>query len=391
MGAVDNALSFCSANTRINRIITEVAASRENEDVRLTDSGAALAAKCADGIPGSEFFYDHVHLTFEGNHAIACKMFKSIAELVGQDAEEGRTGPVPPSLEQCMRCMGYSAAVQLKETDTVLSILKNSPMNPAPPRLESLRQELAEKVGPNSEDAVAEGNRQAVALDPGNLHIRYCNLQYLAAHGSVEEVLEGARALVEEVPFNWEYRSALVNALLKGDPQGARRECKALAALYPEYESIQGFVGNALLSIGCPDEAFDSLRAALALSNGNPASRCALGRGFAMKGDFRRAEACLRRAIAEDASQTDGAIRALHDAVLPFRQAQDWKKTVEGFETALRLKPDSEELLPELAAANYEAKHFDAAWREIAECQRRSIKVPEGLMESLKRDSGRAN
>ena len=67
-----DALRF-RADSRINAIIREVAAEQEAAGVRLVDAEQSLAKSdlAVGGIPGDGLFYEHVHLTFDGNYLLA--------------------------------------------------------------------------------------------------------------------------------------------------------------------------------------------------------------------------------------------------------------------------------------------------------------------------------
>ena len=61
------------ADSRINAVVRDVAAEQEGEGVRLVDAEQSLAKSglAADGIAGDSLFYEHVHLTFDGNYVLA--------------------------------------------------------------------------------------------------------------------------------------------------------------------------------------------------------------------------------------------------------------------------------------------------------------------------------
>ena len=81
------------ADSRLNGIIRSVAA---RHDVVLVDAVAALKA-ASDWLPGNALFYEHVHLTIEGNWVIA----KAALDAVGHAVSLGPpTGP-PPSVAVC--------------------------------------------------------------------------------------------------------------------------------------------------------------------------------------------------------------------------------------------------------------------------------------------------
>lgn len=76
-------------DSQLNQLIRTAASDRDQQGVRLADGERALANASPDSLPGSEFFYEHVHLTFEGNYVLA----RAIAEQV----ETLLPSTVPPS------------------------------------------------------------------------------------------------------------------------------------------------------------------------------------------------------------------------------------------------------------------------------------------------------
>lgn len=59
------------ADSRLNEIIKEVSDHRSSEGILLVDAAQKFSGNDGAGIPGDQFFFDHVHLTFEGNYLMA--------------------------------------------------------------------------------------------------------------------------------------------------------------------------------------------------------------------------------------------------------------------------------------------------------------------------------
>ncbi|HKW27842.1 MAG TPA: tetratricopeptide repeat protein [Verrucomicrobiae bacterium] len=77
----DDALDF-RADTRINSAIRNAAARHSNNGVYLVDATDTLAKKSSDGIPGLNFFYEHVHLNFTANYLLALDFAEKIKGLL---------------------------------------------------------------------------------------------------------------------------------------------------------------------------------------------------------------------------------------------------------------------------------------------------------------------
>jgi tetratricopeptide (TPR) repeat protein len=76
-----DALDF-RADTRINSAIRDAAARHSNDGVYLVDATDTLGKKSPDGIPGLNFFYEHVHLNFAGNYLLALDFAEKIKGLL---------------------------------------------------------------------------------------------------------------------------------------------------------------------------------------------------------------------------------------------------------------------------------------------------------------------
>jgi len=76
-----DALDF-RADTRINSAIREAASRHARPGVYLVDAARILVQNSPDGIPGLNFFYEHVHLNFAGNYVLALSFAEKINGLL---------------------------------------------------------------------------------------------------------------------------------------------------------------------------------------------------------------------------------------------------------------------------------------------------------------------
>jgi tetratricopeptide (TPR) repeat protein len=104
-----DALRF-RCDSRLNDIIRQQAVG----SVVLADGERTLAEASPDGIPGSEFFYEHVHLTFEGNYVLA----RAIAQKV-ETTLNLPDGGQWPEIGECAKRLAYTP----RDAQLALSIL----------------------------------------------------------------------------------------------------------------------------------------------------------------------------------------------------------------------------------------------------------------------------
>lgn len=329
--AVDHALSFCSANTRINGIIKGTAALLHNDNVVLADTAQALARNNTEGIPGNDCFYDHVHLRFEGNYTIALEVFSRVMDLFHENASiDPLSISAPLTLEECKQRMGYSDGILLDEIHTVQSILTSDTPQPVLPVLTALENRLKQKLANSDEDSILTGYRKALSLDPENAMVRYRLVKYLVSNGCGNETLEDLSILLKRCPCNWHYKSAWISAALEKDRERAFLESEDLAALYSEFSEAQYHAGTIAMYVNDFDRAITHFQTALALNDSKAHYYGALGRAYSCKGDFQKAESAFQTLLKLDASQRSYVMETIQQMISQWENEGDQRKADEG-------------------------------------------------------------
>jgi tetratricopeptide (TPR) repeat protein len=255
-----DALQF-RADTRLNDIVREVATEfsgkgRLTEDnvpnpqsairnpqserqIRLVETDAALATgeRCPDGIPGREFFYEHVHLRFEGDYEVAKTLLPAVIQSL---QERGLTVPELPapvlSREQCAQALAFTA---WDEVNTAAAMAKLTAQPPFTGQLEhAARQAAAEKAVSAVMDRVDEA--------------------------FVRQVIQTYRQAIEARPQDWHLRyslGALLHQLER--PQEAAPYFDSVVQTFPHLASFRVLLGYALGKAGRADQAIEQFRQAL--------------------------------------------------------------------------------------------------------------------------------
>jgi len=123
-----DALRF-RADSRINRIIREVA-DEEGAGVHLVDAERAMSKsdKSVAGLAGEEFFFEHVHMTFDGNYEVARAMFPVVVGLLPDAIRaKGPESPTPPTRAQAAKVMGLTAWLQAQMFSYMLQMTEHPP------------------------------------------------------------------------------------------------------------------------------------------------------------------------------------------------------------------------------------------------------------------------
>ncbi len=148
-----DALRF-RADSDINNVIRAVA-STEAEGVYLVDAERAMAKsdKSPAMLPGEELFFEHVHMTFDGNYEVARAIFRQVVPLLPEAIRSQNASPTPPTRQRCAELMDLTAREQAKMFAVVLGMTEGSPFTEqighAERRasLEARRKRFASQVG----------------------------------------------------------------------------------------------------------------------------------------------------------------------------------------------------------------------------------------------------
>jgi tetratricopeptide (TPR) repeat protein len=215
-----------------------------------------------DGLPGAELFYDHVHLSFEGNYALARSIFHQIARILPERIRSRASAPPEaPPLDR--------VAESLALTEWDLARLAD---------LLAQRHKTLGIVAAESEDVSRpQFSQRRLAREPG-----------------LRESVEIYRRAIASDPVDLPLRRNLATLLLElGDAAGAEEQLRFLVERVPRIAEWRAARGEALALQGRLDQAIEQLRAALRLDPGDDAIR-------------ERLEAALRQS-GESGSSSGGA------------------------------------------------------------------------------------
>lgn len=101
-----DALPF-RTDTPLNTLIRQAASRWAGQGVRLVDAEEALSQHASDGMPGRDSFYEHVHLTFEGNYLLARSFGDRAKDLLPKAISDRGTPDWPPQ-EVCDTLLGLT-------------------------------------------------------------------------------------------------------------------------------------------------------------------------------------------------------------------------------------------------------------------------------------------
>ena len=96
-------------DSRLNDLVRQTVLGFTNQHVVLADAETAFAEQSPEGLPGSNLFYEHVHLTFDGNYLLARTLAPKLEMLLpGKITAHVSSSQPWPSEADCARRLAWS-------------------------------------------------------------------------------------------------------------------------------------------------------------------------------------------------------------------------------------------------------------------------------------------
>jgi tetratricopeptide (TPR) repeat protein len=228
-----DALQF-RADCRINEIVREVAA----EGARLVEVDKSLAesARCPDGIPGGEFFYEHVHLRFPGDYEVARAILPAILDCLRRRGVTPIGSVEVSTSEQCARDLAFTRWDEVNMAAAMAKLTANPPFTG---QLDHARRQ-------------AEAER-AVAVVMGRVDERF-----------VDDVIAAYGQAISARPRDWVLQYNLGTFLHQlGRPQGSVPCFEQVVRTVPDFAAYHVLLGHALGQAGLTDQAARQFREAI--------------------------------------------------------------------------------------------------------------------------------
>ena len=360
-----DALRF-RCDSHLNDLIREAGAGHEQERVFLADAEKAFAEKSDGGVPGRDLFYEHVHLTFEGNYLLASTIAGQVERMLAAQAGANTAAAATwPSPEDCARRMAWTDWSLQAALSEIFSRLGDPPFTGQLNHAERMRglaarlQELAPAGQPPGIRSAETATAAAAAAAPDDpwLQAQLAALKQLS--GDLPGAEAAARKEVSLLPSSGEGWSQLGFILAQQqhyeDAVVALRQAFALDS--QDVWSLQN-LAQTLSKLGRRDEAMREYRQAVAIKPRFGMAWLGLGQLLEQEGNKTEAEDCYRRAL------TNRIHRAPELTTLArFCQSRGWfDAAATNYLDALKLTPADARLHLEagqsLAAAG---RHGDAS------------------------------
>ena len=180
------------ADSRINEIIR--ALSRGDRGVGVVDAAAVFAGESAHAVPGSELFYEHVHMTPRGNYLLARALFQQVAGMLPPELRRVTLGADVVSQEDCERLLAFTPYDRARLAGLALKKLERPPFTNQLNHLEEVQRLKSEAdVSVDYREIVAE-YQWAIMQNPQDrlLHLNFGFVMYPYERAAAERELSAA-------------------------------------------------------------------------------------------------------------------------------------------------------------------------------------------------------
>jgi len=161
------------ADSRLNEVIRALAGA--GPGVGVVDAAAVLAGESAHKVPGSELFYEHVHMNPRGTYLIARAFFRQVDSMLPAELRHGAMSDDVASQEHCERLLAFTPYDRLRVAGLVLAKLERPPFTNQLNHSEELRRMKSEAEGSTNYGEIVAEYQWAIMQNPQDrlLHLNY--------------------------------------------------------------------------------------------------------------------------------------------------------------------------------------------------------------------------
>ncbi len=292
-------------DSRLNDLIRQAVSNYRDSRVVLADAERLFAEQSPDGLPGNNLFYEHVHLTFDGNYLLARTLAPELESLLPTNIS-GRVAVSQswPSEIDCERRLAWSDWDKREALSEIASRLNN------PPFTDQLNHEAQvnyvnaalDQLIPATRPAgikVAQDlceNALAVAPDDPLLRAQLAALDQ--SSGDLTDAADNAERAAKLLPSSAENWSQLGVILAKQQKfEDAAADFGRAVQLNPEDVWSMANRAQSLKDLGRKDEAIREYQHAVEVKPRFGPAWLGLGQMYEEMGRKAEAEDCYQKAV----------------------------------------------------------------------------------------------
>jgi tetratricopeptide (TPR) repeat protein len=330
-------------DSKLNDLVRQTVSNFNDQQVILADAETTFAEQSPEGLPGDDLFYEHVHLTFDGNYLLARTLAPKLEMLLpGKIAARVPANQPWPSEADCARRLAWSDWDKQAALSEMFSRLGNPPFTHQinhDAQMQNLAASL-NKLMPATQPAGIKAAQNlcetalSTAPDDPFLCEQMSSLDQLS--GNLASAMTNAQRAVDLLPSSAIDWSQLGVILAKQNKyEDAAAAFRRAFQLNPEdVWSLQN-LAQSLNDLGQHDEAIREYRHALAIKPRFGPAWLGLGQTLEEMGNKIQAEDCYHKALQ---NRIDRAPELT--ALARFCANHNWRgAAVTNFDDAIKLNP----------------------------------------------------
>jgi tetratricopeptide (TPR) repeat protein len=355
-------------DSRLNDLIRNIVSDDNDPRVVLADSEHFFAEHSPNGLPGDDLFYEHVHMTFDGNYLLALSIAPKLEGLLPEKIAAQAPASQPwPSEADCARRLAWSDWDKQEALADIFSRLDKPPFTGQLSHgdqinyLKTSLDQLIAATQPAGIKAAENLYESALVMAPDDpyLHRQLAALQQIS--GDLPGAATNAQRAVELLPGSpddWSQLGAILAEQQKYED--AADDFRHAFQLNPQDVWSMQNLAQSLKHLGRRDEAIHEYRQALAVNPRFGLAWLGLGQIYDEMGRSSDAQDCYHEALLN---------RIDHNPELKllaaFCEKQGWyEAAATNYDDAIKLNP-SDAVLYIDAGRNFAAagRHADAEQR----------------------------
>jgi tetratricopeptide (TPR) repeat protein len=359
-----DALRF-RCDSRLNDLIRQAGGEGRAAGPLLADAERALAAASPNGVPGAELFYEHVHLTFEGNYVLARTIAEQVEKLLPRTVTP--SSRPWPEISDCARRLGRTGRDEQLALSDILGRLTDPPftlqMNHAQQQqhLTALARKLSPADSPGSLREAQAACDAAIASWPEDALLYQQLAELKQAEADPAGAVAAANRCLDLLPSSQECWFLLGMALAQQE-----KFTEAFAAFQHVFDldsqAVWALHNQALClqKLGHPDQAISQFKHALAIKPQYGTAWLGLSQLYEQMGRKQESAECFQRALTNRLNTADYLA-----TLARYCQSRQWfQAAVTNFADAVQLSPSDPGLLMEAGRAlSAVGRHAEAAQR----------------------------
>lgn len=348
-------------DSRLNGLIRQTVADYGDQQVILADAERAFAEHSPNGLPGDEFFYEHVHPNFAGNYLLAGTLGPQLEHLLPATITAGgSTGEPWPTEADCARRLAWSDWDKQEALADILSRLTLPPFTGQlnhEAKINELKAALYKLVPATQSAGIQEAQnlyKDALVMAPDDAVLREQLSVLEQLSGDLEDSVSNAQQAVNLLPSSSEDWSQLGIALAEQHQYAeAATAFRKSFQLNPEEVWALKNLAQALNDLGQRDAAINEYRRAVAVNPRFGPAWLSLGQLYEKMGRQSEADDCYHKALVDRVNRPEELT-----TLARFCESRGWHEAAAtNYVDAIKLNPTDVTLYIKAG------QNFDAAGR----------------------------